>query len=620
MLAKFVFQDGHVEEQNVPMTNGLATLSRQCIPAHVAYIDILSDDFSATAGDDGYFVIPNLKDENLENNGHAALTLFRERPDSETVFPDNIMPIYAVRRGDRAILAVVCGMLLDYSLVCGVKDGHYYLHPRFVFDGEIPYEDIEIRFFELSGKEASYPGIARRYRQYQLERGACQPLKERSQAHPVVGESALGPEVRLRMGWKPVPPPVLEQTEANEPPMHAAITLKRTAEIVEEFHRQGIENAEFCLVGWNKSGHDGRWPDIFPVDPLLGDEDELKRLIQTAKAYNYLICAHTNVMDSYSIAKRFSEENLIRLKDGSREDGGRWGGGQSHRLCPKAAHEKNATDDFADMKRLGFRGTHYLDVMSILRPIACHNPKHPLTPREAGEWRGKTLALAREQVGASGSEGSWDFCIGSLDYVLYSVFHPDADLPALCDRVIPLWHLVYHGIVLYNTSCGSVNSAVNPDRKAWLKNVEFGGRPLVYFYAKFLSVGSNWMGEVDCGCATDAELRECVTEIKREFDEYKLVRELQFEFMEDHDELAHDVFKTTYSNGTAVIVNYNDTPYAWEGRTIPPCDFAVASATGDLLTPNHERPGFADCIVGQVSLDKAERAPKPADACVACMD
>lgn len=572
---KFKFKDGHSEIRNIDYNHKLLVFKTSVAYSEVEELEIYCDAFSAFASDKGFFLIPNIQQTFEENSSHAALSYFKERQDTESVFPYNVMPFYAVNHGERAILAVVYSMDLGYSLVCGVKNGKYYLYPRFRFDDGCAYENIEIRFFQLEGGDASYSGIARRYRKYQLERGACQPIKQRIKEYPVIGEAALGHEVRVRMGWKPVPPPVLEQTNESEPPMHTAIDFNRLCDILDEFHQQGIDKAEFCLVGWNKSGHDGRFPDIFPVEPELGGESGLKKLISKAREYGYLICGHTNLMDSYTIAKRWKEEYLMRNHDGSLHKGGCWGGGQSYFLCPQMAHEYYAKEDFDAMAKLGFRGIHYLDVMSILKPEACYDKNHQLTPKESGRWRGKTLALARDKIGASGSEGSWDFCIGSLDYVLYAVFSPHLELPEICDKTIPLWHLVYHGIVLYNASCETVNTAVHPDRKFWLKNIEYGGRPLAYFYAKFLSSGRNWMGEIDCGCATDEELRNCVKYIKREYNEYKTLRELQFEFMDNHNELAPGVYCIDYSNGKSVIVNYNDNPYEYAGHKVESNDFKV---------------------------------------------
>lgn len=565
VTARFVFQDGKTEERTLGLNGNELILKSSEIPQGTQFVEIHSGLFTAKTGEDGYFVIPSIL-----NNGHSALTLFRNRPDTESVFEKNDMPVYAVKHGNRACLAVVAGMSLEYSLVAGVKNGTYYIYPRFLLDDGKAYEDIVIRFFELSDSDANYSGIARRYRNYQLGRGACIPLKERAKQYPVLAEAARGPEVRVRLAWKPVPPPVLEQTGENEPPVHVAITFERAEQIVEEFHRQGIENAEFCLVGWNKSGHDGRFPDIFPVEPLLGGEEALIRLIKKAKGYGYLICGHTNVLDSYTIARRWNRDYVIKDKKGELLKGGCWGGGQSYLLCPKEAHEKIAIQDFKDMEHLGFRGTHYLDVMSIISPDPCHDPAHPLTRKEAGEWRAKTLALAREKIGASGSEGSWDFCIGSLDYALYTVFHMNPEMPEICDKFIPFWHLAYHGILLYNSFCDSVNEAIKSDPRLGLKNMEYGGRPLAYFYAKFMHTGTNWMGNEDLGCATDEEMADGIRKLKKEYDFYKTISDLQFEFMEEHEEIAEGVVCSRYSDGSRLLINYNETEFDCDGRMLAP--------------------------------------------------
>ena len=50
----------------------------------------------------------------------------------------------------------------------------------------------------------------------------------------------------------------------------------------EAMKNAGIDKAELCLVGWNVRGHDGRWPQAFPVEPALGGEEELHWLIGTS--------------------------------------------------------------------------------------------------------------------------------------------------------------------------------------------------------------------------------------------------------------------------------------------------------------------------------------------------
>ena len=139
---------------------------------------------------------------------------------------------------------------------------------------------------------------------------------------------------------------------------------------------------------------------------------------------------------------------------------------------------------------------------------------------------------------------------------------PDAPLPPICDEKIPLWFLVYHGILSYNPTCETVNSAIrtdDPDPE--LRMVEYGGRPFAYFYSKFLSSGVNWMGEQDCTAATDEEMRWCVSRIREQYDRYRELRDLQFEFMERYETLAENVALITYSGGSVLLVNRSDQTY-----------------------------------------------------------
>jgi len=555
----------------LPIHDHQITLRAQDVPAGLTQVTIRFDEFTGQAGEDGFFVVPS-----LSNTNTSALVAFREREDTESVFRNQIMPIFAVSHGGDGFLAVVSGMVFEYELVVGVKDGGYYLYPRFILNDGRLLEDVTIHLLPVA--DASYSALARRYRQYQLERGACRPLRERVKEQPVLAEAARGLEVRVRFGWKPPVNDVPEQPPETEPPLHVALTFDRCRDILDEFKRQGIKDAEFCLVGWNRAGHDGAFPDLFPVEKAFGGEAGLVRLIGHAKDLGYLIAAHTLPPFAFSLAERYDPDDLLLDKEGKPNVGGYTrglSGGIPRYVCSKVSHEKLVTQDFKDMAHLGFRGIHYLDVMNIVRPLGCCNPLHPITSTETGEWRTKSLELARQSGGGSASEGAWDFCIGSLDYALYTYFLPlrNPKLPDICDCLIPFWHIAYHGIVLYNLSSSTVNQAIKSDPTLPLQNLEFGGRPLAYFYSKFRAEGSDWMGEEDLRCDTDEELCDNVAKLKQDYDNYAQVRDLQFEFLDEHHLLAPGVAYTRYSNGTVIVVNRSEAPFAWEGRTVPELSF-----------------------------------------------
>lgn len=107
------------------------------------------------------------------------------------------------------------------------------------------------------------------------------------------------------MGRKPSPSPVLMQTEANEPERFVACDFAGVRRIADQCKAAGMEGEEFQLVGWNRSGHDGRFPQLFPADPRLGGDEGLCETIAYVKSLGYRISTHTNTIDAYPIADTF---------------------------------------------------------------------------------------------------------------------------------------------------------------------------------------------------------------------------------------------------------------------------------------------------------------------------
>ena len=560
----------HAESGKTKIEVSSPRLSPGQVPEDVKFVDYVDERFRVPVNSEGYYLLPNAVTEPGAPR-RSALTRFHERPDFEAAVSRGAMPIYGLNCGNGGWLCVVEGMELSFNIIVRLENGFYQLIVRFL-DDEFPYEDMFINFIELGKDECDYSGMARRYRKYQLERGACKYLKDRFAAQPVLEESLQGPLVRIRLCWKPVPSPVPEQTEENEPPIKVALTFDQVVAIMEEFHRQGIEHAEFQLVGWNKSGHDGRFPDLLPVEPLIGGEEGLKRVIAKAKQLGYLISCHTEIISGYTIAKRFHEDlKLVDRHGGNEVSPMAWSGGTAYRFCPKEAVDKILMDDLKLFQEFGFSGTHYLDVATILAPTNCYHPDHPLNRREAGFWRGESLRLVREAVGASGSESGWDFCIGEMDYSLYAAFQLKPPLAACCDEQVPFWHLVYHGIVSYNSYTDTVNTCIKADPALRLWNFEAGGRPLAYYFSAFTA--DNWMGDEDLRGLTPERIAREVRNIKTEYDQYRTLSDLQTVPMFSHETLADNVVRMTYENGEKVIFNKTENAFDYEGTVIAPYSF-----------------------------------------------
>ena len=66
------------------------------------------------------------------------------------------------------------------------------------------------------------------------------------------------------------------------------------------------------------------------------------------------------------------------------------------------------------------------------------------------------------------------------------------------------------------------------------------------------------------------ELEAAVAAIKEGCDHLAEYGHLQYEFMEDHCEIAPNVFRTLWSDGTELICNYTDKPYTYKNMTVEP--------------------------------------------------
>ena len=158
-----------------------------------------------------------------------------------------------------------------------------------------------------------------------------------------------------------------------------------------------------------------------------------------------------------------------------------------------------------------------------------------------------------------------DFMNADVDYIMYTSFHNEVSYAGhpqgnpLFDEGIPFWQLVYHGIVLSNPNSQTTNYTIKGTNER-LRMMEYGGRPLMYLYSKF-GEKKNWMGDIDLTFETDEELDRCVRALKAAEREFDMLQYLQYEFMDNHEKLGDGIYRTTYSDGTQVIVDYNRGSY-----------------------------------------------------------
>lgn len=559
------FSDGSVKE-TVPETRKennvtYAVIDRKAFDfTKVKYVDVAVSDNEIKAGDEGFFLCPG-------GWWHAklydcAIGYYAEHDDIDYINYDPHLYVLGINHNNKAYIALTSGMReVSHQRIC-IDDNKYKFYYRFTVDEEELYEDIKLEIHELEG-DLSYSAMGREYRKYVLNNGFTS-IKER--LNEDLKHTAESLCVRVRMGWKPCPCSVLEQTEENEPPLHVACTFKEVEKLMKEYKKAGIEKADFCLVGWNKSGHDGRFPQLMPPDEKFGGEKDLRSLIKTAKELGYTLAPHTNSTDSYTLANNFDWDIVARKKDGSFSiEAERYSGGRTYNVCPKKALEL-AYETFPPMAELGFRGTHFIDVVTATPPRYCYNEAHKVNRKEADEYFDKIYKYSKELFGATSSEAGMEHGMRNCDFILYSSFNvglnrKTTDLD-LFSEYVPFWQIVFHGIVLSNPYAGTVNALLNRNPDALLRMIELGGRPVIYYYSKFVSDGKDWMGDVDFRMDTDENMKSGTAAARKLEDIYKELSYLQYEFMDKHEKIGDNCYRAVYSDGSEVTVDYNNKTYS----------------------------------------------------------
>ena len=540
----------------------------------------LGDFTSAKAGDEGYYIVPR----HFKQDGDLQI-LFREREDIEHLQTNPIMAFCGCKKAEDTYLIRV-ERNYNFAIRVSAQNGTYRMELVFNFEDthdpellmdEI-YDDIHIEMISL-GKDADYNTMAKTEREIRLTREGIETLAERCAKLPAVEYARKHPLVRIRMGWKPSPSPVLHQTPETEPEMFVACDFDRVCDIADEMKRQGIEGAELQLVGWHKSGHDGAFPDYFPADARFGGNEGLKKAIEYVKSLGYRISTHTNAMDSTENATHFSWDDTCVLRNGEKYQYGHYSGGLAYRMC-YLEQLKHIKRELPELVKYGENGLHFTDVISIILPYPCFSKEHPATTKDAMAAAIENMKYTKESFGGFSSEGCMDFAIKYIDYGLYVTFGSGfgkVDYP-IADAFLPVWELTYHGVILYNPSSPTVNYTIK-EPKARLTSVMWGGKPSFYIYSKFRTGGApNWMGNDDLTAATDEELERSVRMIRTGAEEFEALSDLQLVHMSRYDFFENGIQCATYQNGTRVVGNFSDAQAEFEGNTIEPYGYLILEA------------------------------------------
>ncbi len=530
---------------------------------------LLSEISEAKAGEKGFYLLPR----NISMRGDIQI-FFTERENDVLSYSKPVMAFYAIKREGFCAL-VRFERNYKFKLNATLEDGIYnaYLSTEFGGANDQPYDDIRIEIISLP-ENSTLGDLARAERELRLERGEIKTLAEKCRERAVIDYARRSPMIRIRMAWKQSPSPIKHQTPENQPPVHVACDFKRVCDIADALYARGVKECELQLVGWNLGGHDGAFPQLFPVEPTLGGEEEMKKTFAHVKNLGYRISTHTNLIDSYELADCFSWDDVVKTEEGEYLQVGDYGGGLAYHVCPER-QMYNSLRTIPELACYGENGLHFNDVISIVEPDTCHSPLHPCTTADGIKYVNSIMNYQRGIFGGFSSEGCFDFALSNLDYGLYVSFGDGfgrKDYP-LVSRHLPFFELTYHGILLYNPTSPTVNYPIkNPEDK--LTFVLRGGKPTFYFHSRFRTGAKNWMGEIDLITDTDEDLAFAADRIAEAVREYEALAPLQTVYMSDYI-ISDGIEIASYENGTEIVGNFSDEEKTYCGLSLDPGEYKI---------------------------------------------
>lgn len=522
-------------------------------------VDLLPELMTTRVGDDGFYLLPDFSGTLVRFKEHVP-TITRDRLYMTQTEWEKLSVMNCFGRSVRQVQE---GPLADGSMLAIVHKGDFFCHCvtevnqdganriyasfglRHKPSDPIKQEDKELQVQYLDGPDVTYFDMAKVYRDYLINERGVSPLKDRIADNPVLAYSVRAMRTKIFHGLKP------ESLDGNQP-MTVYATFEQAESILDAMQEAGIDRAVVTLVGWGPGGHDGAYPQKFPVEPLLGGEEGLRKLIAKAKAMGYQCVPHDCNTDMYMAGQTYDPEVVLRHEDNTPVLGGIWGGGQAAKACPVAYFDRYGPD-VTRIRDLGFEGHYYCDAQS--NPLyRCHDPRHPADEEQFALSQCKLTQAYRTLYGAVSQEVAPAYALPFLDeggqHSPYKIERPlqlvDDNLKRIIDRVVPFYHLAIHGLITFQ-ECWVHAYRPCGVRKGVLREIAYGARPSMEVS---YTPGAN-------GDYYKDSIRDVLEGYRIAFEE---LADTHVEFVVEYEELAPEASRIRYANGTELLVNWGDTP------------------------------------------------------------
>ena len=569
---------------------------------HVSYplhsVSLLDYFSAADQSEEGYIFVPDGSGALIYlNNGKLYAESYRrpvygpdyatqrswDAPTSEQIR----LPVFGIRRGDTSLVGIIedgvantrikadiAGRTNSYNTVCPeiivMPEGRISLpsehwNTRSAFQARKSTGKVSVRYGLLYGDSADYVGMAAYYRDFLMSRCGLERVATQ-------GDIPFFVEL---IGGVSIETPVLGAPIRRTVPL---TTFSECQSIIGGLLDAGVANIRLRYSGWLEGGLDSTFPYKAEMDRALGSREELRRLQQYLAEQGVNLFPDVSLLNSgmddfnrQRDASRFLDRQVARVFREEIAEYDYQRGGKDFRYVVSPGRLEELVDRFLDgYVDYGFEG------MSLRYMGTQVNSDFNV---KAVVDRGQAEKIIRNQLQKFRQTGQELMVSGgnalALPYARNVVEVPTTSSRYfILDETVPFYQIAVHGLIDYAGE--PINTSVDPG-EAFLRAAETGS-----------SLYYRWVYR-DPSILKDTEFSYLMSVYYRDFESSavalygklnSVLGDVQGQLIVDHERLAAGVYKTTYENGRAVIVNYNYDAVTVEGIEVGARDF-VAVAGGE---------------------------------------
>ncbi len=400
----------------------------------------------------------------------------------------------------------------------------------------------------LSGEEASYSGMAKKYRSMLEENGTLKKLADSYNEVPLRLE-VLGSDIKSGF--------IFNSTQTFT-------TVDEAKQIQTDLKDMGIENLTMVMNGWQKGGVTGHKLGTFKTQPTVGslsDLTELKEAVTAAGGNFYLQYKATTGTDAQGRSTYFANTTIGQRLSYYLRDNPTVMFTQTFVVSPMrvSAMLKDAKTELADfnlhLPRYGSElYAEYKQNATLTRPAT----------RRLFTDTAKEVVKGGQQIAMNAPNMyMWQYCTDYFDIPMRSsqyLFESDS---------VPFLQMLLKGYVHYYAPYANQGFYAT---SCILKTIEYGAYPsflvmaaenedlidtpqIDYFSLNF----DDWKGTIDTvyGKVNGA------------------LKQVEGATISEHKSVAPGIVRVTYDNGVKIYVNYNSDASTVDGVNVPGLDFAV---------------------------------------------